>query len=193
MLAHDLRNPLTVAKGRLELAREDPDTHHLEVATEALERIEALVEDYRRLAVAGSIVVDPEPVDLAALVRESWAHVPTREATLEVATERVVEADPDRVRQLLENLLRNAVEHGGSDVTVTVGDAEDGFFVADDGPGIPSAERGSVLDAGHSSVEANTGIGLSIASTVAEAHGWELSVTDAEGARFEITGVSLVS
>jgi signal transduction histidine kinase len=88
------------------------------------------------------------------------------------------------------NLFRNAVEHGGTDVSVRVGPLEDGFYVEDDGPGIPEEERGSVLDAGYSTSEEDSGLGLAIVRQIAEAHGWELVVTEAEGggARFEVRG-----
>jgi len=193
MLAHDLRNPLTVAKARLELALERADREHLDGVAEAHERIDAIVEDYLALARDGSMTVEPGPVDLAAAAEESWEHVPTGEATLTIETERVIYADEERLRRLLENLVRNAVEHGGGDVAVTIGDLDDGFFVADDGPGIPPAERASVLDVGYSSVAGNTGVGLSIVAMIVEAHGWELAVTDADGARFEITCVTFAS
>ncbi|MEF8973382.1 MAG: PAS domain S-box protein [Haloarcula sp.] len=83
----------------------------------------------------------------------------------------------------------------GSDdeVTVTVGDVDDasGFYVADDGPGIPEDERDAVFDAGYSTASEGTGFGLAIVTDIAAVHGWDVSVTDSEsgGARFEITGV----
>jgi signal transduction histidine kinase len=87
------------------------------------------------------------------------------------------------------------VEHGSAGdatVTVTVGDLPDGFYVADDGPGIPATERGSVFEAGYSTDSGGTGFGLSIVATIAEAHGWTVEVTESEagGARFEVTGVA---
>lgn len=193
MLAHDLRNPLTVARGRLSLVIDESESEHLDAVVQAHERMDAIIEDYLTLAREGSMVVDTEPVELASVVAQSWQYVATEEASLALRTERAIQADRNRVRQLLENLIRNAVEHGGSEVTVTVGDLEDGFFVADDGPGIPPAEREAVLDAGYSSVADKTGFGLSIVSRIVDAHDWALDVTDADGARFEITGVTFVS
>ena len=89
---------------------------------------------------------------------------------------------------------RNAVEHSASDVTVTIGDLDDGFFVADNGPGIPPEERDAVFESGHSTKEDGTGFGLSIVKEVVKTHGWEVGVTESEagGARFEITGVEFV-
>lgn len=190
MLAHDLRNPLTVARGRLALAREESDSEHLDALVEAHERIDQILEDYLALARRGSMAVDLGPVDLAAVAEASWRHVATHEATLDVDTDRVIRADADRVRQLLENLVRNAVEHGGRDVTVTVGDVEDGFYVADDGPGFQQSEDDVVPDVDPTSPGGEGGIGLSIVSTIAEVHGWGFDVIDADGARFEFTGVT---
>jgi signal transduction histidine kinase len=91
----------------------------------------------------------------------------------------------------------DAPEPGDRSVTVTVGDLSDGsgFYVADDGPGIPEAERERVVDTGYSTSENGTGFGLSIVTEVAEAHGWELTLTESDdgGARFEIRGVETVA
>jgi signal transduction histidine kinase len=88
------------------------------------------------------------------------------------------------------------VEDAGSDpsVTVTVGDLPDGFFVADDGPGIPAEVRDEAFEAGYSTNPEGTGFGLSIVREVADAHGWDVRLVDAEegGARFEFRGVTVV-
>ena len=192
MLAHDLRNPLTVARGRLSLANEELESEHLDAAIRAHERIDQIVEDYMRLARGDSLALDEGPVDLASIVDESWQYVPTVSATLCVETERDVRADRNRLRQLLENLIRNAVEHGGDDVTVAVGDLEDGFYFEDDGTGIPADVRSAVVDDTRSSVADEGGFGLTIVSRIVEAHGWELDVTNGDGARFEVTGITFV-
>jgi signal transduction histidine kinase len=80
------------------------------------------------------------------LCRECWTTVSAAEATLSVETDVVVPADRMRLKQLLENLFKNAVEHGGEGVTVRIGDHPDGFYVADDGSGIPEADRETVFD-----------------------------------------------
>jgi len=120
--------------------------------------------------------------------------VDTGRATLEIDTSRGVEADQSRLRQLLENLCHNAVEHGGEDVTVSVGTVDDGFYVADTGPGIPESDRKKVFESGYSTGEDGTGFGLRIVEEVVDAHGWDIRVTDSDqgGARFEITGVAEV-
>ncbi|MFD1643993.1 sensor histidine kinase [Halohasta litorea] len=117
----------------------------------------------------------------------SHAELHSADDDLSAAT---IEADDDRLGQLLENLFRNAIEHGGDEVTVTVGTMDDGFYVEDDGSGIPEDKRDSVFTAGYSTSEDGTGFGLSIVNQIAEAHGWDVGLTESKagGARFDITG-----
>lgn len=192
VVSHDLRNPLNVARGRLELAMESHESEDLDAVGRALDRMEGLIENVLSLARVGGSVGEIDPVELADLVDACWRNVETDAAELEVETDATFLADETRLQQLLENLIRNAVEHGGSTVTITVGDVPGGFFVEDDGPGIPEAERDRVLNPGYSTREGGTGFGLSIVRDIAEAHGWEIRLREgkAGGARFEITGVS---
>jgi PAS domain S-box-containing protein len=198
IVSHDLRNPLTVLGGSLELAESTGEPRHFERCEDAVERMEALVEDLLTLAREGKTVQESESVELAALVEECWTTVDTEDATLVAETELTVEADRSRLRQLLENLLGNAVVHGGDDVTVTVGDVDGrrtddgrGFYVADDGAGIPESEREQVFESGYTTSATGTGFGLDIVERVADAHGWSVTVTESSrgGARFEITAV----
>ena len=204
ILAHDIRNPLSVAAGYTEIARENHDAPELERVAEALERIEGLVDDVLMLSKQGEQIGETERVSLDAAVREAWNSTAVDGATLEIEDRlSSIEADRSRFRELLTNLFRNAVEHGstgsqtGSDdavedttpnVTVTVGDLPDGFYVADNGPGVPEEIRENVFEHGYSTRESGTGFGLSIVHQIAEAHGWEITLTESEagGARFEI-------
>jgi PAS domain S-box-containing protein len=194
VVSHDLRNPLNIAVSRLELAAAECDSPHLPKVADAHDRMERLIDDLLVFARAGSDAIDRTAVDIPDLLTECWAALQPGAASLAVETDATVRTDPDRLRQLLQNLLANALEHGGAGVSVTVGDTDDGFYVADDGPGIDDADRGDVFDAGYSTTRSGTGFGLSIVDEVAEAHGWDVRVTDASdgGARFEVTGVERV-
>ncbi|WEL16239.1 Signal transduction regulator [Halorhabdus sp. SVX81] len=189
VVAHDLRNPLTVAMGFLEVAAETGDPDHFEKVETAHDRIERLIEDLLTLARGETTIEDREQIDLGAVAREAWGYVDTSEATMEVAEGvPVVAGDAGRLSQLFENLFRNAVEHGGKDVTITVGKrADGGFYVADDGEGIPLENRESVFDHGVTTNEGGTGFGLSIVEDIAKAHGWTVSVGESGegGARFD--------
>ena len=191
VVSHDLRNPLSIAHGHLELALDTGDNAHLEEVQEAHERMDRIIDDLLWLAREGRGIGEQRQVDLEHVLEEAWAHVDTADATLSAACDRTVAADPDRLQQLFENLFRNAVEHAGPDVEVRAGLLENGFYVEDDGPGIPPDERERIRKAGYTTAESGTGLGLSIVTRIVEAHEWYLTVTESAegGARFEITGV----
>jgi signal transduction histidine kinase len=195
IVSHDLRNPLSVAAGRLELATAECDSEHLDHIDQAHERMRTLIEDLLTLARQGEAVADSEPVALGPLVEGCWANVETGEATLEIETDQVIQADKSRLKQLFENLLRNAVEHGGGNVAVTIGALDHGFYIQDDGPGIPADKRDDIFEAGVSTSQEGTGFGLSIVKEIVDAHGWDIRVANRKrgGARFEIFGVELAA
>ncbi|MFB6081148.1 MAG: PAS domain S-box protein, partial [Haloferacaceae archaeon] len=196
IVSHDLRNPLTTAQGYLELAREERDSEHLDRIGHGLDRMDRIIEDVLWLARQGEEIGPTDPVDLREAIEDAWLIVADQETTakLRLADEAFgrIEADDDRLSQLLENLLRNAVEHGGSDVTVRVEPTATGVAIEDDGPGIPADERDRVFESGYSTRTDGTGFGLSIVERICEAHGWSVDVTtgDLGGARFEISGVA---
>jgi PAS domain S-box-containing protein len=217
VVSHDLRNPLNVASGRLELLsqRVDDENGDLEAIERSHRRMERLIDDVLALAREGQTISETERVSLPAVADAAWKNTETGDATLAVETDVELDADGDRLRRLFENLFRNAVEHGstgnqnssssgdatehaGSSPIIEVGTVLDsgsvdavGFYVADDGPGIPPGERERVLEDGFTTDEDGTGLGLSIVASIADAHGWSVDVTESEsgGARFEIRGV----
>ncbi|WP_436901311.1 PAS domain-containing protein [Halovenus halobia] len=196
-VSHDLRNALNVATLRLDLATQDVESPHLDNVADSLDRMEQLIDDLLVFADQGTAVGDTEAVDLAELAPEPWANLDTAGATLELAFDDspTIQADPSRVKSLLENLYHNAVEHGDTDTTVTVGTLDpDGFYVEDDGVGLAVEERDRVFEAGYTTKDDGTGLGLAIVEQVATEHGWDIDVTESEagGARFEITGVGLL-
>jgi len=196
LVTHDLRNPLNVAKGRLELAKDQDEMSHVQAVGRALDRMEEIIDDVLALS-RGRQTVAPEDVEACALDRLAtacWDHVQTEESTLQVADAPIVWADEGRLRQVLENLFRNAVEHGGNQVTVRVGRLGNGFFVEDDGTGIPGDDRENIFETGYTtSQNEGTGLGLSIVESISEAHGWCLALTESRdgGARFEVTDVDV--
>jgi PAS domain S-box-containing protein len=196
VVSHDLRNPLNVATARVELARKEVESEHLEAAELSLQRMEEMIGDLLALTRAGESVEETDRVSIDSVVEGCWRNVDTREATLEASAEMTIRADESRLRHVLENLFRNAIEHGRSDVTIRVGvlPGAAGFYVEDDGPGIPSDIRTDVFEQGYSTADDGTGFGLSIVREIVEAHGWEITVTEGAngGARFEIAGVDVV-
>jgi PAS domain S-box-containing protein len=206
VVSHDLRNPLEVARGNAELARETGDPDAFDEVDAALGRMDDLIDDVLGLARGPATVEDPSPVSLSVVVEEAWGTVDVGDATLAVEDDAVFPADPGQLRRLFENLFHNSVEHGSAGgrpggttvdggtgetggVAVRVGTTDDGFFVADDGPGID--DDVPVFEPGVSGEPDGTGLGLSIVSRIADAHGWTVSAGESAegGARFEFGGV----
>ena len=202
VISHDLRSPLTVASGRVKLLRDlideadDDALAEIEQIEAAHDRMAELIDDVLTLARQGRTVDTAEPVDLTAAAKEAWGTVNTDGSVLETPGSAVtIEADPERLRTLFENLFRNSVEHGSRDggsgvseaagVTVTVEALSDGFSVSDDGPGFDRVDPSEVMQRGVTSTESGSGFGLAIVREIAEAHGWRTTVADDDGARFE--------
>lgn len=219
-ISHDLRNPLDVATTRLRAARETDDERaadeHLEHVSRAHDRMERLIEDVLTLAGTADAVDPDDAVDLRAVAEAAWATVDTEDAQLAVTAESpTIIADQARLRRLFENLFRNSVEHapeqtgsaraddvagdGSQGPTIAVGRLEDGtddgFYVVDDGKGIPRDRMESVFEPGVSSDDHGTGLGLAIVERIVVRHGWSIAVTAAAdgGAKFEITDVTFAT
>lgn len=205
VLSHELRNPLDVANAHLQAARETGEPAHFDAVSDAHDRMSQLIQDVLTLARGEEAITATESVSIQSVATEAWAAVETQGADLVMpATLPTADADPDRVRRLFENLFRNAVEHGrpgeqrGADdeqsatshsqITVTVGPLEDGFYVADSGAGIPRGERDAVFTPGYTTATSGAGLGLAIVDRIVGAHSWELTLTTSAegGARFEV-------
>lgn len=197
VVSHDLRNPLGVVQGYLDLAEQTGNPEHFNRCRNALDRMDELIDDLLTLAREGQSIGETESIDLAELVRDCWEFAPAEEASLEIEDDIGLKGDWSRVQQLFENLLRNAVEHGGHDVTIRIGVLENrsGIYVEDDGPGISEQKRDRIFTDGYSTGENGSGYGLTIVQQIVEAHGWDIRVTDSNtgGARFEITGIEILA
>ncbi|WP_396610961.1 GAF domain-containing protein [Haloferax sp. S1W] len=187
IVSHDLRNPLSIARGNLQLAQETGKESRFDTAMEALDQMETLIDDLLSLARRGQLVDETTPVEVASAARAAWKRTETVDAKLAVSEGVTIEADRARLVELLCNLFRNAVEHGHADVSVTVGGLDGGFYVEDDGPGIAPDRREEVFEPGETTGGDGIGYGLAIVSSIAEAHGWSVIVTSGRsgGARFE--------
>lgn len=187
IVAHDLRNPLHIARGYLQELPRKGNEEELATIDRAHVRMERLIDHVLALSRRGSAAGETTTVDIGTVARTAWNDVPTNDAELRVASDRSVEADERRLRSLFENLFRNAVEHGGDVTTVTVGSFDGGFHVADDGRGIPPERRERIFEGGYSSDETGTGLGLAIVRQIANAHDWTVEVARSRtgGARFE--------
>lgn len=194
ILSHDLRNPLTTAMGYLELVRDEVSHRYFDAIHRALIRMEEIIDDILTLSRVGKQAETTEFVDLRDCARQAWMIASNGDGRLTTMDDLgEIEADESLVGQLFENAFRNAIEHGSRDVTVEVGllHEHNGFYIADNGEGVPESEHERIFKAGYSTSEKGTGYGLLIIQEITDAHGWNVRMTNSEtgGARLEITNV----
>lgn len=187
-LAHELRSPIGIASTHLELGRETDDEASFDRAEAALERVERTVDGILDIA-RHDRVEHPTTAPLEEDVEAAWESLDDSQAELILEGTMSVTGDHRLIIRALANLFRNAVVHGPESVTVRIGPMDGGFYVEDDGPGIPVDRREQVFDWGYSTADDGTGIGLSIVKEIVNHHGWSIAISegDAGGARFEIT------
>ena len=211
IVSHDLQNPLNVLQGRLRILHDELgiDNQHMDYARESADRIEEIIDNTLTFAQEGSAVSNRETVAIAGLIDDCERVVDTAAAEIITIDRFSIHGDRTRLTHVFENLFRNAIEHSGATpddpVTIRIGlnnvlptttrgtpTGSFSFYVEDDGPGIPPEQREQVFDVGETNSSDGTGFGLAIVNEVAEAHGWEIEVTEsfAGGARFEFTGVT---
>ncbi|RQG88023.1 PAS domain S-box protein [Natrarchaeobius halalkaliphilus] len=223
VVSHDIATPLGVIENRAQLIELTNDPEHVDDIFDSTERIQQLMDDLLELARQGRAIDEIEPTDLESIVRETWDGVDSEGAGLVVESSSRVLASRSRCRQLLENLLKNALIHGpgpqpepaesdeviggqregnsvasaerAADLTIRVGALPGGFYLEDDGVGIPEADRSTVFEQGYTDDPEGTGLGLAIVARIVDAHGWSIRATESEsgGARFEVTDVETVS
>jgi signal transduction histidine kinase len=189
-VAHELAAPLSVVAGRLRTLEEREGSLEVRAAREAADELLHTSQDLLTLA-RGELerVLDLQALDLASLVRAVAAETPSVSVHAEGPHE--VLGSPERLRQAIRNLLRNALQVGGDPeevaVTVRAAAAEVVVEVLDRGPGLPEASER--LFARHVSGRVGgSGLGLSVARAIAEAHDGSLRAANraAGGARFEL-------
>ena len=192
VMAHEIRNPLASLKGHaqllLESAADRPDeaamARHVVEGAQRLERISTSLLD---LARAGSL--ERTPVDVEALLAAVAAK--DLRITLEVPRAVTWSLDPLRMRQVLENLVDNALQSSADGpVTLACDEASTGLVidVRDEGPGVPAEDRARIFEPFVTTRVRGTGLGLSIARRLVTLHGGRLELVDVpQGALFRIT------
>lgn len=203
-VAHDLKSPLTVIKGALDVVnRGTVDSEQaaslLGASARAAERMRLLIDDLLTLARTGVVDLTLEDVDVTTLAREVVAHL-ALEDVVEVVPMPTIAGDVAMLRQALQNLIGNAAAYAGADgdptVRVSVVEVDDehvAIAVDDDGRGIDPDEREAVFrpfTRGTSSEgTSGTGVGLAIVARIAERHDGEAIATESPlgGARMLVT------
>jgi signal transduction histidine kinase len=193
-IAHEVRNPLSAVRIAVQmLAKRHPTEPGLPLVIDELERLDLIVDEL--LGFSKGMSVRHERCALRA-VADGVVRLLARQAehagvTVRVEGEGTVSADPARLRQLLMNLLLNAIQaqHGGGSVRIVIG--RDGFAVEDDGPGVAPDLVSHLFEAFASGRADGTGLGLHLAKSIADAHGGRLvfEPRQPKGARFTLSGL----
>ena len=196
--SHELRTPLTVLRAQVELLDSETDEHRRHEATTTLLRrldeLDRLVADMLTLASAETgQLVEPRPIDLGEFFEDVRRDLPLfgqRDFQLQ-AVDGSLQADPDRLTQVMRNLVRNAVAHTSpGDRIVVAARGRDGrleISVSDSGPGIPPDqleqifERFRRLDESRSRDQGGSGLGLAIARAITQAHGGRIRAESPPG------------
>ncbi len=202
-VAHEFRNPLAAVSGSIELLREstaatEEDKRLMDIVVREVDRLDRLVAtllDYTRPREAGTMAVDlPALVSEVAQMLDGELRASGRGAVhIALAIEPcAVKGDPDQLRQVLWNLLRNAAEAVADDGHVQVSVAPAGkevhLDVVDDGPGIAPASASRIFEPFYSTKPRGTGLGLATVEQVVRAHGGTIElVSGARGAHFRVT------
>jgi two-component system phosphate regulon sensor histidine kinase PhoR len=206
-VSHELRTPLSLIKSAAETlldgGREDPATlvRFLEIIDRHANRLTLLIDDLLLLSTldSGRVRLQLQPVGLRGASQEVIDDFQVRARarsvilTNQVASELVARADPDRLRQVLSNLVDNAIKYGkpAGKVVVSGSRLSDGLLeisVRDDGPGLPHEARGRIferffrVDKARSREQGGTGLGLAIVKHVVQAHGGEVRLVSEPGA-----------
>ncbi|MGW0707812.1 ATP-binding protein [Streptomyces sp. NPDC002643] len=197
---HELRTPITIVRGHLELmgganesAAEREET--IRLVTDELDRMSRIVEDLLLLAKAERPdFVRPEPVQLAELTADVYVKARTlgeRDWQLAEVADREAELDAQRITQAMVQLAQNAVQHTTTGQTIRIGSRADGsaieLYVVDSGPGVQPQDADVIFErfrrgtARRGARGSGAGLGLSIVRAIAEAHGGRVRLHDTEG------------
>jgi signal transduction histidine kinase len=179
-MRHELRNAVTVIRGNVRRAGERLDAGEVTAAREALrtatdttDRTTRLMNDFATVAQYGQTVVDPVPVNVPETARSAWAAVGSDDATLTVACEGTMAADPGRFGALFERAFEFLLEDGASAVTV---DRRDGTLTITGDGGSPTGDPGRYFDYGDAANHGAAGTTLPLVRTLAQVHGWQATV-----------------
>lgn len=190
IISHDLKNPLEVAKGYIDLAQETKENEDLERAENALDKMSQIIEDTHIITMKPENLEKTE-ISLENMFRESWSvaeKTRTEDISYNVEDTRF-EGNPTSLVRLFGNLIQNSMDHNKGEIEVRAGPTENGFYYEDDGKGIPDSTKEEVLDHGFTTSEGGRGLGMYIVKRISNLHNWDLKITESEegGARFEFT------
>lgn len=189
IISHDIRNPTSIAKGNLNLhINNHGSTDELDTTLKSIHRIENILEDVLYITKSNTDELNKQNITLKSIANECWKNLNVKNSELKINTDKIISQNKKLSSRLFENLFKNSIEHGGDNVRITIGGTKNGFYVEDNGTGIPKNKRGKIFNQNYSTSETGEGLGLSIVEHVCDLHEWTITITESKtgGARFEI-------
>lgn len=184
LVSHDLRNPLNLAQGYLDLARESESEEDFEVIEKAHVRMENIIDELM-LITTEKDEIEKEKVDITEAFEEAFYFSGSENLEYKIEENMEIYADRSGLVSIFENLVSNSEEHNEGKIEVRVGKTDSGFYYEDNGRGVSEDIRDEIFEYGVSSD--NGGVGLSIVKRIADISGWNIKLTESKegGARFE--------
>ncbi len=202
IISHELRAPVQKANSGLDLIESDCDSKYIDEVRETLGRMENLLDELISIVKYGDTLEETTAIELETIVDETWPNATNATLSIDSSLPRI-EAEESRLRQIFENLFRNANEEISGEAHIRIGCIDDtghtesaettAIYVSDNGPGVPPEKREKVFEYGYTESETGTGLGLAIVDRIVASFGWEIALTDSQegGARFEIRNITL--
>ena len=204
-ISHDLMSPVSTAKGRMEIAQSKYDNKHIDIAYDAIKRVETMIKSTERLLSAGESINVDSRISMEKVCQDAWKIISVSQADLNVRDDFKLYADEPQLKTIMENIFKNSIEHGGRNVNIEVykrtpirtstrddPDESFSFVIEDDGDGIPDSIKDEIFERKKSTKNNKkvSGFGLSIVQSSVEAHGWNIDVAQSStGAKFVISNV----
>jgi CheY-like chemotaxis protein len=182
MFSHDLRNPLNIAKGYLDMLEDGSD--EIKEVEDALDRMGEIIQTLLEMA-KHTGKLQKQELELEEMAEESWSHEYLDRASISIEEGRKLTANKQQFQYMLENLFSNSIKRSQAEISIEVGKTPDGFYMKDDGPKIPDKDKKRIFEFGYSSD--HPGLSLAIVERIAGFQGWDVELNDSEegGARFE--------
>jgi PAS domain S-box-containing protein len=172
-VSKDLKNPVNIAKGYLDLIQDSEHDEEIREIENSLNQLEEII-DHLSYINGDSEVLDKKEISIRDTFKGSLDYFDREEIEDKVRGDQEANADPSALTTVFQNLIRNSTEYSEGEVTIEVGELEDGFYYQDDGPGVDEEIKDRIFEQGFTTEEENTGFGLCAVKKIAEAHGWKV-------------------
>ncbi|MFQ5980174.1 MAG: PAS domain S-box protein [Candidatus Heimdallarchaeota archaeon] len=188
-MSHDIRNRLLSIEGYAEVLESEYDQSYVEKIRHLAQNTNQLLRRSVVLANAGMVIEKTQEFNLTQLVRDVAKPIIPEHIGFELEELPTVRADPEKLSQVFQNLLENAIRHGKPskiELRSRIGEECVCLLITNDGETILPENRSEIFKQGFSTKEETSGLGLTIVQKIVEAHGWEITLTDAPETTFQI-------